>query len=233
MRKSVIALLLFTLGASSAVQAADEAKPFITSQDLNLTQYLPAPPANDSAQTKAEIKELLEIQATSTPEQQKLAIADSNEESVWRFANVMGPDFVPEKLPKTAALFDRLVATEDVVDDLAKKTFNRPRPYMLNDQIHPLTKASKSGSWPSGHSTIGYLIATELSKMVPEKRNALFSRADQYASNRLIAGFHYRSDTVMSRTGAALIALKTEEQPEFKAEFDAAKAELRAQLGLQ
>lgn len=232
MRKSLVALLLFTLGSTIAVQAADEAKPFITSQELDLTRYLPAPPADDSAQTKAELKELLEIQATRTPEQEKAAIADA-EENVWRFADVMGPDFDAAKLPKTAALFDRIVATEDVVDDHAKKAFNRPRPYMLDEQIHPLLKKSKSGSWPSGHSTIGYLMATVLGEMVPEKRNELFTRAAGYAENRLVAGFHYRSDTVMSRTGAALIAQKMEEQPDFKTEFDAAKAELRAQLGLK
>lgn len=232
MRKSLVALLLFTLGSTFVVQAADEAKPFITSEQLDLTKYLPAPPADDSAQTKAELKELLEIQATRTPEQEKAAIADA-EENVWRYADVMGPDFTAEKLPKTAALFDRVVATEDVVDDHAKKAFSRPRPYMLDEQIHPLLKKSKSGSWPSGHSTIGYLMATVLGEMVPEKRNELFTRAAGYAENRLVAGFHYRSDTVMSRTGAALIAQKMEEQPDFKTEFDAAKAELRTQLGLK
>lgn len=232
MRKSVIALLLFTLGLTFAVQAADEAKPFITSQELDLTKYLPAPPADDSAQTKAELKELLEIQATRTPEQEKAAVADA-EENVWRFADVMGPDFTAAKLPKTAALFDRVIATEDVVDDHAKKAFNRPRPYMLDEQIHPLLKKSKSGSWPSGHSTVGYLMATVLGDLVPEKRNALFARASVYAENRLVAGFHYRSDTVMSRTGAALIAQKMAEQPDFQAEFDAAKTELRTQLGLK
>lgn len=232
MRKSVIALLLFTLGSTFAVQAADEAKPFITSQELDLTKYLPAPPADDSAQTKAELKELLEIQATRTPEQEKAAVADA-EENVWRFADVMGPDFTAAKLPKTAALFDRVIATEDVVDDHAKKAFNRPRPYMLDEQIHPLLKKSKSGSWPSGHSTVGYLMATVLGDLVPEKRNALFARASVYAENRLVAGFHYRSDTVMSRTGAALIAQKMAEQPDFQAEFDAAKTELRTQLELK
>lgn len=232
MRKSVIALLLFTLGSTFAVQAADEAKPFITSQELDLTKYLPAPPADDSAQTKAELKELLEIQATRTPEQEKAAVADA-EENVWRFADVMGPEFTAAKLPKTAALFDRVIATEDVVDDHAKKAFNRPRPYMLDEQIHPLLKKSKSGSWPSGHSTVGYLMATVLGDLVPEKRNALFARASVYAENRLVAGFHYRSDTVMSRTGAALIAQKMAEQPDFQAEFDAAKTELRTQPGLK
>ncbi|WEF26644.1 phosphatase PAP2 family protein [Klebsiella aerogenes] len=233
MRKSVIALMFVVLGAPFIAQAAEEARPFITSEDLDLSKYIPAPPANDSAQTKAELDELIQIQKNSTAAQKKMAIDDSNGENVWRFSDVMGPEFVEAKLPKTAEFFSRLVATEDVVNELPKKVFHRPRPYMLNDNIHPLTKATTSGSWPSGHSTLGYLMATELSKMVPEKRDALFARADVYASNRLISGFHYRSDTVMGRTTGALIALKSEQQPDFQPEFDAAKAELRAQLGLK
>ncbi|MCI1679578.1 MAG: phosphatase PAP2 family protein [Ewingella americana] len=233
MRKSLVALLFLTLtGAAFTSQAAEEAKPFVTSKEVDLSKYLPAPPADDSAQTKAEIKELLAIQASRTPEQEKAAIADA-QENVWRFADVMGPEFTAEKLPKVAALFDRIVATEDVVDGSAKKFFNRSRPYMVDEQIHPLLKKSKSGSWPSGHSTVGYLMATVLADMVPEKRNELFTRAAGYAENRLVAGFHYRSDTVMSRTGAALIAQKMAEQPEFQTEFDAAKTELRASMGLK
>ena len=233
MRKSIIALMLFTVGSSFAVHAADEAKPFITNEQFDITQYLPKPPADDSAQTKAEIQELLHIQATATEAQKKMATDDSNGENIWRFSDVMGPKFVEAKLPKTAAFFARLAATEDNVNDLPKKFFHRPRPYMLNDNIHPLTKASTSGSWPSGHSTLGYLFATELAKMVPEKRDAIFARADLYASNRLIAGFHYRSDTVLGRTTGALVALKSEQQSDFQPEFDAAKTELRAELGLK
>ncbi|KAB7895188.1 phosphatase PAP2 family protein [Rouxiella sp. S1S-2] len=229
MRNFVAVLAFLTFGAVFTAQAADEAKPFITAKDVDLSQYLPAPPADDSDQTKAEIAELLTIQAKRTPEQEKAAIADA-QENVWRFADVMGPGFDAAKLPKLAAFFDRVVATEDVVDDHAKKYFHRSRPYMVSDELHPLLKKSTSGSWPSGHSTIGYLMATVLGDMVPEKRNALFTRAADYAENRLVAGFHYRSDTVMSRTGAALMAQKMFEQPEFTREYDAAKAELQAQM---
>ena len=232
MRNFVAVLAFLIFGAAFNVNAADEAKPFITAKEVDLTQYLPAPPADDSAQTKAEIAELLAIQAKRTPEQEKAAIADA-QENVWRFADVMGPNFDAARLPKLSAFFDRIVSTEDVVDDRAKKYFHRPRPYMLNDEIHPLLKKSSSGSWPSGHSTLGYLMATVLGDMVPEKRNALFARASDYAENRLIAGFHYRSDTVMSRPGAALIAQKMFEQPDFNREYDAAKAELQAEMSKQ
>lgn len=230
MRNFAAVLAFLCAGSIFSAQAAEDAKPFITTHDLDLTQYLPAPPANDSAQTKAEIAELLEIQAKRTPAQEQAAIADAKE-NVWRFADVMGPKFDEQKLPKVAAFFARVVATEDVIDDLPKKFFNRSRPYMVSDQLHPLLKKSTSGSWPSGHSTLGYSMATLLGDMVPEKLNELFTRAADYANNRLVAGFHYRSDTVMSRTGAALMVQKMFEKPEFNAEYDAARAELRAELG--
>ena len=89
-------LLLLVIG--SAAQAED-AKPFVTNKDVDLTMILPPPPANDSAQTKAELGEVLTLQVTRTPEMEARAVADA-EENVWRFADVMGPNFTKDKLPK-------------------------------------------------------------------------------------------------------------------------------------
>ncbi|RUZ11253.1 phosphatase PAP2 family protein, partial [Mesorhizobium sp. M7A.F.Ca.CA.002.15.1.1] len=58
-------LLLLIVG--SAAQAED-AQPFVTNKDVDLTMILPPPPANDSAQTKAELGEVLMLQVTRTPE---------------------------------------------------------------------------------------------------------------------------------------------------------------------
>ena len=74
-------------------------------------------------------------------------------------------------------------------------------------------------------------MATLLADMVPEKKEALYARASQYAQNRVIAGIHYRSDTVMSRTAAALIAQKLFESTEFSTQFAATQKELRTALG--
>ena len=54
-------LLLLIVG--SAAQAED-AKPFVTNKDVDLTMILPPPPANDSAETKAELGEVLKLQVT-------------------------------------------------------------------------------------------------------------------------------------------------------------------------
>ena len=49
------------------------------------------------------------------------APSPTREEDVWRFSDVIGnPKFTEENLPKFAAFFDRVVATEGAVVDPAK-----------------------------------------------------------------------------------------------------------------
>ncbi|MCZ8544645.1 phosphatase PAP2 family protein [Mesorhizobium qingshengii] len=221
-------LLLLIVG--SAAQAED-AQPFITNKDVDLTMILPPPPANDSAQTKAELGEVLTLQVTRTPEMVASAVADADE-NVWRFANVMGPKFNKETLPKFSAFFDRVVATEGAVVDPAKDVWKRPRPHKLSDLVKPAVKLSSSGSWPSGHATVGTMMGIILSDMVPEKRAEIMARAAEYAHNREVGGIHYASDVEMGKISGSVIAAVLLNRDDFKAEYEAARAELRSDLGM-
>ncbi|QKD02262.1 acid phosphatase [Mesorhizobium loti] len=221
-------LLLLVIG--SAAQAED-AKPFVTNKDIDLTMILPPPPANDSAETKAELGEVLTLQVTRTPEMVASAVADA-EENVWRFANVMGPNFTKDKLPKFSAFFDRVVETEGAVVDPAKDVWKRPRPHQLSDLVKPAVKLSSSGSWPSGHATVGTMMGIILADMVPEKRAEIMARAAEYAHNRVVGGIHYPSDVEMGKISGSVIAAVLLNRDDFKAEYDVAKAELRSDLGM-
>lgn len=221
-------LLLLIVG--SAAQAED-AQPFITNKDVDLTMILPPPPANDSAQTKAELGEVLTLQVTRTSEMVASAVADA-EENVWRFADVMGPKFNKETLPKFSAFFDRVVATEGAVVDPAKDVWKRPRPHQLSDLVKPAVKLSNSGSWPSGHATVGTMMGIILSDMVPEKRAEIMARASKYAHNRVVGGIHFASDVEMGRISGSVIAAVLLNRDDFKAEYEVARAELRSDLGM-
>ena len=221
-------LLLLIIG--SAAQAED-AKPFVTNKDIDLTMILPPPPANDSAQTKAELGEVLMLQVTRTPEMVASAVADA-EENVWRFANVMGPNFNKDKLPKFSAFFDRVVETEGAVVDPAKDVWKRPRPHQLSDLVKPAVKLSSSGSWPSGHATVGTMMGIILADMVPEKRAEIMARAAEYAHNREVGGIHYASDVEMGKISGSVIAAILLNRDDFKAEYEVARAELRSDLGM-
>ncbi|MER8807723.1 phosphatase PAP2 family protein [Mesorhizobium australicum] len=221
-------LLLLVVGSTAR---AEDAKPFITNKDVDLTMILPPPPANDSAETKAELGEVLTMQVTRTPEMEARAIADA-EENVWRFADVMGPNFNKDKLPKFSAFFDRVVETEGAVVDPAKDVWKRPRPHQLSDLVKPVVKLSSSGSWPSGHATVGTMMGIILSDMVPERRAEIMARAAEFGHNRIVGGIHYPSDVEMGKISGSVIAAVLLNRDDFKAEYDVARAELRSDLGM-
>ncbi|MER9844507.1 phosphatase PAP2 family protein [Mesorhizobium australicum] len=221
-------LLLLVVGSTAR---AEDAKPFITNKDVDLTMILPPPPANDSAETKAELGEVLTMQVTRTPEMEARAIADA-EENVWRFADVMGPNFNKDKLPKFSAFFDRVVETEGAVVDPAKDVWKRPRPHQLSDLVKPVVKLSSSGSWPSGHATVGTMMGIILSDMVPGRRAEIMARAAEFGHNRIVGGIHYPSDVEMGKISGSVIAAVLLNRDDFKAEYDVARAELRSDLGM-
>jgi acid phosphatase (class A) len=212
---------------------AEDAKPYADATEINLLNLLAPPPANDSDQTKAEVGEILTIQVTRTREMEARAIADV-EEDVWRFSDVIdNPKFTKENLPKFAAFFDRVVATEGAVVDPAKDSWKRPRPHLLYpDLVKPVVKLSKSGSYPSGHTTVGTLMGIVLANMVPEKKVAIMDRAWEYGHNREIGGIHYASDIEAGRIAGTVIAATIMTHPDYKTEYDAAREELRKALGL-
>ncbi|MDO1585653.1 acid phosphatase [Rhizobium oryzicola] len=212
--------------------AEDKAKPFTDAKEINLLNLLPPPPAPDSAKMKAELGEILTIQVTRTPEMEARAKADV-EENVWRFADVVAnPKFSKENLPKFSAFFDRVVVSEGAVVDPAKDVWKRPRPHLYSDLVKPVVPLSKSGSYPSGHTTVGTLMGIVLSNMLPEKRDAIMKRAWEYGQNRVVGGIHYPSDIEVGRISGTVIAQTIMTHEDFKTEFEAAKAELRTTLGL-
>jgi acid phosphatase (class A) len=68
--------------------------------------------------------------------------------------------------------------------------------------------------------------------MVPEKRSGLFERARQYGQSRLIVGAHFPSDIEAGRALAAVSAAQMQQNAAFRRDFEAARIELRAVLGL-
>ena len=228
---AVVAFVAFAVLAPVLAQAED-AKPFSDSKEINLLMLLAPPPAVDSAQMKAELGEILTIQVTRTKEMEARAMADAAE-NIWRFSDAVdNPKFAPANLPKVAAFFDRVIATEAAVVDPAKDVWKRPRPHLYSDLVRPVVPLSKSGSYPSGHATVGTLMGIELANMLPEKRAAIMERAWEFGHNREVGGIHYASDIEMGRISGTAIAQAISTHLDFGQEFEAAKAELRGALGL-
>jgi acid phosphatase (class A) len=224
---------LFALAAFGAAPALARDPSFVSPDQVHAFEIIPAPPAEESEQTKAELAELHKIEAARTEAESTQAKWDDENEHIFLFKTVFGDNFTEEKLPAVAAFGKRVRNDEGINTAPAKDGFHRVRPYNLDKTLHPICKTKeKNDSYPSGHTTSGYLLALSLIDLVPEKRDAILARADGYANDRLVCGVHYRSDLDASKRLAYTIHAIMAQNPQFKQESVAARTELRAALGL-
>ena len=226
--------LLFTLvvtvqakDTADASVAPSTAAPYFDPASINLKALLPDPPANGSPTTIMEINLILQKQAFRTPAE----VARIKREvhlNVYLFDTVFGPWFTKKSVPITAALFDRVDATEHPVIDSGKKFWSRPRPFLQDKRIHPPIDLPKNASYPSGHSTVGDLDALILAQLAPDLKDAIIARGLQIGDDRVIAGVHFPSDVAAGRTLAQALFDKLMATPAFQADLAKAKVELTA-----
>src|SRR5579883_873933 len=210
-------LALAGLIAAAAAPAVGRTAPADTahcvdSATLDLRRILPPPPSAGSPRERAELDELLRIQAERTSSEADLARRD---------------------VARTVALFRHLSVDETAVLLPAKRAFARPRPFTVEPRLAPVTERPASGSYPSGHSLWAYTTALVLADMVPERRAQLLARADEYAHNRNVAGVHYPSDVEAGKLAGTALAALLFACPAFEREEAAARKELRDALGLR
>ena len=192
---------------------------------------LPPPPAAGSPRAQAELEELHRLQASATPDELAAAAYDDRHEDGTIFAGVLGPAFDIDKLPATKALLRTVEAAEDEATKAPKVFFHRDRPWITDPALKTCT-AHKPGpaanSYPSGHSTVGFAMAQVMAALVPEKANDLLARAGLFAENRLVCGYHFRSDIAAGQELGTVLALKLMAQPDFQKQMAASRSELQA-----
>jgi acid phosphatase (class A) len=126
--------LLLVLEATPALALSDS--PYLAPGAFDAVNLLPPPPEPNSPEQKRDVERVLQTQRASTPERMQLAQADASVDLI-RFADVLGPNFVPDKMPGVAAFFRKVAGETGSVVGIAKDCWERPRPFLADPQIHP------------------------------------------------------------------------------------------------
>jgi acid phosphatase (class A) len=234
MRKLALSsILLMLLAAGPALALSD--KPYLSESDADFANLLPPPPAAGSPGDQRDLQMVLDLQKGLTPERLAIIHADT-EQSVDRIAaEVLGPSFTKDRFPLTGAFFDKVNKDSVVGVRAIKQKYKRLRPFQASQAVQSppdIAAASQGPTYPSGHSTFGAEVALLLGMMVPEKRAELYARGWQYGEQRIASGVAYPSDWEGGHIGATVMVTLMLQKPEFKADFEAVKAEVRKGLGL-
>ena len=204
---------------------------YVSPNEVDLDDILPPPPLPGSPEQAADMKAVMDAQNARSSKDIEQAMADFKK-SIFRFKDVLGPNFTPANLPYTNAFFRRILGDDEKIVSDAKDYFARPRPFITNVDVNPVMLRPGGGGYPSGHATFAYAAAVIMSMMVPEKREAIFARADEFEQMRIVSGEHYPTDVAAGRIAGAVIANAMIHSPKFMADFAVSKAEVRKALGL-
>lgn len=192
---------MFICGSSFAQTEKDTVYVFL--QDMpDAGIYLPAPPDMLSPQYADDFAQWQwgkTVRPTDRGQQ-------ANDDSQWGINGMirvhqetLGFEISKEKTPAIYRLLYNVLWTENLSTHNAKRKYMRTRPFAQYNE-HTWGRFDNerelrfNGSYPSGHTALGWATALVLSEMVPELQDTLLRTGFQYGESRVIVGAHYQSD---------------------------------------
>ena len=233
MRRCLYIFVVLVLLGPWSLQAQNEL--FTEDEMPNGVNYLPAPPDNTSVDFMYDV---LRYQWGKQQRHNKERADQAFSDAEWGigivckiFSEPFGMEISKENTPELYHLLEMSIATCDLATHKAKQHYMRKRPYarfnepslVPNDE----EKLRHNGSYPSGHTMLGWSSALVLMEVNPAAQDKLLARGYAYGESRVIAGFHWQSDVnaAMIAASAAVARLHTSEI--FLEQMKKAKAEFK------
>lgn len=232
--------------ASASGSAAPPAKPMTEAPKLT-TGYLakadrpdslslvpPPAAAGSAAQARddAAAKAAVALQGSA---RWRTAMSDADlklPQAAQTFACALGVKLTPEQAPRLMSLLGRTISDLGLSTYAAKTKYMRARPFTVDGapSCTPGFEAvlRRDGSYPSGHSAVGWGWALMLAEIAPDRADAVLARGRAFGQSRVICNVHWLSDAEEGRVVASAVVAKLHSDPQFRADLDAARAELAA-----
>lgn len=195
---------------------------------------LPPPPAEGSVAFEVDQAVAARYVALQDDARKTQAVRDNVlafPEATEAFSGILNTPLSEDATPHVYMILRRTVADAGLSTYAAKNHYRRPRPFMVT-RTPTLTPEEEEhlrvdGSYPSGHTAVGWAWALILTELYPEHTDELLDRGIEFGISRMVCNVHWHSDVEAGRTmGAATVArLHADEQ--FLIDLEAAKQEIR------
>lgn len=148
------------------------------------------------------------------------------------FSEAFGIEISEDQTPEILKL---IIGMREDAGDLgtreAKNIYNRQRPFAFyeEDTCNPeqQEELSTNGSYPSGHTSIGWATALVLAEINPERQNEILKRGYEMGESRVICGYHFQSDVDAGRITGAVTVARLHADPAFQQQLEKAKTEFK------
>jgi acid phosphatase (class A) len=201
----------------------------------NSLALIPPPPAEDSTSLALDKDVSLHSLALHGTDRWDLAAKDADlmfPQAAGTFSCALNAPITEQETPHLYMLLRRTLADAGLSTYTAKNHYNRTRPFIVNKEptCTPWHEEHlmEDGSYPSGHTAIGWAWALILCEISPEQTDAILARGWAFGQSRMICNVHWQSDVMMGRIMGAAVVARLHSDPAFRASIEAAKDELKA-----
>jgi len=153
-------------------------------------------------------------------------------EGANQFACAIDMDVDAAATPALYRLLERSRIDASAATRAAKHLYQRPRPFMVNGEptCTPADEDAlrRNGSYPSGHTAIGWAWALILAEVVPDRADAILARGRDYGESRLVCNVHWQSDILQGRFMGAAAVARLHDNATFQQDLLAARREIAA-----
>ncbi len=223
-------------GPAAAVEIAPGLlEGYLPADDLpNSLLLAPPPPAEGSAafaRDEEVSRESFTLRGTKRWDQ---AIKDADlhfPAAADAFADALGFRITETDTPHLYMLLRRTLTDAGLSTYTAKNHYVRKRPFMVNGQPIGTPDDEEAlrndGSYPSGHTAIGWAWALILCEIVPERTDAILARGREFGQSRVVCNVHWQSDVDEGRIMGASTVARLHADEGFLADLNGAKAEVQ------
>ena len=201
----------------------------------NSLSLLPPPPAANSAALAVDEMANKQSRTLHGSARWRLAHQDSVlkfPEAAGTFSCALNAPITKQETPHLYMLLRRTIADAGLATYGAKNHYQRTRPFWVNKAPTCSPKDEEmlrtDGSYPSGHTAIGWAWALILSEIAPERSDAILARGWAFGESRMICNVHWQSDVTAGRTMGAVAVAKLHAEPTFRKAVEYARDELNS-----
>jgi acid phosphatase (class A) len=239
-------LLTCALGActtveppAEALQDVPEIRPGILQgylpmdQPLRSVEFVPASPQENAAQQQFD--NAVSDYALSLRGSPRWKMAEHDAHITFpavadTFSCALDIEISERQTPATYMLLRRTLADVGLATYSAKNAYQRQRPFMVNGQPTCTPEEEEQlrhdGSYPSGHTSIGWGWALILAELAPDRAEEILARGRAYGESRIVCNVHWYSDVVAGRMVGAGAVARLHSNQQFLDAMASARSEL-------
>jgi len=236
MNKKTLWMLAVILCYGLTLHAQPRGDAYFTKSEMpDMVKFMPAPPDSTSVDFARDLHRYFwGKEMRNNPERSAMAIRDavySLETILTEYEEAFGMKISKEATPEIYKVLLDGTETANNIGSYPKRYYMRRRPFMRFNEptLYPQgdEELRGNGSYPSGHTILGWSAALLMMEINPDRANEILARGYQYGESRVIVGAHWQSDVDAGRLAASVAYAKMHTSEAFLKQMAKARKEFQ------